>query len=61
VPTILEEQFSREYGVARVGAATGIKAEYYAISVERKIKNPAVVEMIEQGRDAFSSIKGSKA
>jgi len=56
VPSILEEQFRKEYGVARIGVATGVKAEFYAISVERKIKNPAVVEMIEQGREAFLSI-----
>ncbi len=58
VPGILEQQFSKEYGVARVGAAAGIKAEFYAISVERKIRNPAVAEMIERGRDAFASLKG---
>jgi LysR family transcriptional regulator, transcriptional activator of nhaA len=56
VPSILEDQFRKEYGVARVGVANGIKAEFYAISVERKIKNPAVAEMIEHGREAFSSI-----
>jgi LysR family transcriptional regulator, transcriptional activator of nhaA len=53
VPSILEEQFRREYGVARVGVATGVKAEFYAISVERKIKNPAVAEMTERAREAF--------
>ena len=57
VPAILEQQFRKEYGVARIGAAAGIKAEFYAISVERKIKNPAVAEMIERGRDAFSGMK----
>jgi len=56
VPSILEDQFRKEYGVARVGVATGIKAEFFAISVERKIKNPAVAEMIEHGREAFLSI-----
>ena len=56
VPSILEEQFRKEYGIARVGVATGVKAEFYAISVERKIKNPAVAEMIEHGREAFLSI-----
>jgi LysR family transcriptional activator of nhaA len=61
VPSILEAQFSKEYGVSRVGAVSGIKAEYYAISVERKIKNPAVAEMIEQGRNAFAGAKGSKS
>ena len=61
VPSILEAQFSKEYGVARVGTVSGITAEFYAISVERKIKNPAVAEMIEQGRDAFSGVKGTKS
>jgi LysR family transcriptional activator of nhaA len=53
VPSILEDQFRREYGFARVGVAKGIKAEFYAISVERKIKNPAVAVMAENARDAF--------
>lgn len=53
VPSILEDQFRREYGFARVGHANGIKAEFYAISVERKIKNPAIAAMAENARDAF--------
>ena len=53
VPSILEKQFQKEYGVALVGVAAGIQAEFYAISIERKIRNPAVAEMIERGRDAF--------
>ena len=60
VPAILERQFCREYGVARVGAAAGVKAEFYAISIERKIRNPAVAEMIERGRDAFASMRSSR-
>src|SRR5690349_5473131 len=53
VPSILEEQFRREYGFARVGVAKGVKAEFYAISVERKIKNPGVAAMTENARQAF--------
>ena len=53
VPSILEEQFRREYGFAKVGVASGVKAEFYAISVERKIKNPAVAEMTEHAREVF--------
>jgi LysR family transcriptional activator of nhaA len=56
VPSILADQFRKEYGITRVGVASGIKAEFYAISVERKIRNPAVVEMIARGREAFLSI-----
>jgi hypothetical protein len=36
-----------------VGLAKGVKAEFYAISVERKIKNPAVAEMTEHARDVL--------
>ena len=60
MPSILEAQFSREYGVARVGAASGITAEFYAIFVERRIRNPAMVEMLERGRDAFDGVKGAR-
>jgi LysR family transcriptional activator of nhaA len=56
VPAILEAQFRREYGVARIGTASGVKADFYAISVERRIRNPAVAEMIEHGREAFLSL-----
>jgi LysR family transcriptional regulator, transcriptional activator of nhaA len=53
VPSILEEQFRREYGFARIGVANGVKGEFYAISVERKIRNPAVAAMTENAREAF--------
>jgi len=46
VPSLLEEQFRREYGVARIGVATGVKSNFYAISVERRIRNPAVAALI---------------
>jgi len=46
VPSLLEEPFRREYGVARIGVATGVKSNFYAISVERRIRNPAVAALI---------------
>jgi LysR family transcriptional activator of nhaA len=55
VPSILADQFRKEYGVVRIGVAKSVKAEFFAISVERKIRNPAVAEMIEHGREAFLS------
>jgi LysR family transcriptional activator of nhaA len=53
VPSILEEQFRREYGFARIGIAAGVKSEFYAISIERKIKNPAVAALTANAREAF--------
>jgi LysR family transcriptional activator of nhaA len=45
VPALLEEQFRREYGMVRVGVADGVMGEFYAISAERRIRNPAVAAM----------------
>ena len=55
VPSMLEEQFRKEYGFARIGVASGVKGAFYAISVERKVKNPAVAAMTENARDALPS------
>ena len=54
VPTVLEEQFRKQYGFSRIGLADGVKAEFYAISVERKVKHPAVVAMTESSRQVFT-------
>jgi LysR family transcriptional activator of nhaA len=55
VPAILQEQFRREYGFAFVGRATGVDAQFFAISVERKIKHPAVAAIVEHAREIFSA------
>ncbi len=48
VPAVMEDAFRREFDFARIGRAHGVKAEYFAISVERKIKHPAVMADDEQ-------------
>lgn len=53
VPSVLEEQFRREYGFASIGTVDGVHAEFYAISVERKIKHPAVAAMTGRAGDIF--------
>jgi LysR family transcriptional activator of nhaA len=53
VPEVLEEQFRREYGFARVGLAEGVKAEFYAITVERRVKHPAIATMTESAGKIF--------
>jgi LysR family transcriptional activator of nhaA len=54
VPSVLEAQFRREHGFARIGMAQGVKAEFFAISSERKIKHPAVVAMTDSARQLFA-------
>lgn len=54
VPSVLEAQFRRENGFMRIGMVRGVKAEFYAISVERKIRHPAVAAMTDSARQLFS-------
>lgn len=46
VPSLLESQFREQYGVARIDVADGVTGEFFAITVERRIRNPAVAAMI---------------
>ena len=54
VPAVLEAQFRREHGFARIGMAHGVNAEFFAISAERKIKHPAVAAMTDSARQLFA-------
>ena len=54
VPAVLEAQFRREQGFARIGMARGVHAEFFAISSERKIKHPAVAAMTDSARQLFA-------
>jgi LysR family transcriptional activator of nhaA len=55
VLSVLEKQFQLEHGLVRVGVADGVEAEFYAISVERKIKNPAIAAMTDHAGACSSS------
>jgi len=54
-PTVIEAEVRQQYGVRVIGRAEGVRQNFYAISVERKIKHPAVVAIREAARqDIFS-------
>jgi LysR family transcriptional regulator, transcriptional activator of nhaA len=55
IPDVLEQQFRKESGLVLVGAAPKVQAEFYAISLERKIKHPAVSAIFEKARELFSA------
>jgi len=40
----------RQYGVSVLGRAGDIKEQFYAITVERKLKHPAVLAISEAAR-----------
>ena len=42
-PTIVEREVCRQYRVRVVGRLEGLQERFYAISVEKRLKHPAVV------------------
>ena len=50
IHSAVEEDIRDHYGVRVIGAAVGLRERFYAISVERKLKHPAVVAISEQAR-----------
>jgi LysR family transcriptional regulator, transcriptional activator of nhaA len=47
---ILEKELKRQYGLQRIGLAKGIRGRFYAISVEKKVRHPAVAAICESAR-----------
>lgn len=46
-PTSTEAQVKRQYGLTILGRARDITASYYAISLDRRLKHPAVIAISE--------------
>jgi LysR family transcriptional activator of nhaA len=51
-PTVIEADVCRQYRVGVVGRAEGPVERFYAISLEKKLKHPAVVAISEAARRA---------
>ncbi len=45
-PTLIEEYVVSQYNVTIIGRTEEIKEHYYAISPERRLKHPAIVEIV---------------
>lgn len=50
-PDVIEREVLRRYDVALVGRVKDIGQRFYAISLERKIRHPAVAAICEMARD----------
>ena len=46
-PSVLDQELRRAYGFVRIGRTDAVRARFFAISVEKKVKNPAVVAICE--------------
>ena len=49
-PTVIESDIEKQYGVKAIGRTTEISEEFFAISVERRVKHPCVVAVAEASR-----------
>lgn len=54
-PSVIEKEIRDHYGVVVVGRANEVRERYYAISAERRIKNPAVQAISEAAKHAIFS------
>jgi LysR family transcriptional activator of nhaA len=50
VPTVIEDEVARQYEVQPIGATDDVSERFYAISVERRIRHPAVMAICEAAR-----------
>ena len=50
VPSVLEKQFRTQYGLERIGRIDSVRARFYAVSVERRLKHPAVIAIRDAAR-----------
>jgi len=50
IPSATERAVRRQYGVRRVGRAVGLRERFYAVSVERRLKHPAVAAISATAR-----------
>jgi LysR family transcriptional activator of nhaA len=55
VPSVLADELSRRSGLKLLGPAKSVQAQFYAISMERKIVHPVVAPIYEQARKLFET------
>ena len=49
-PSVVEREVCEQYGVQVVGVLNDIRERFYAVSVERRLKHPAVVSITDVAR-----------
>jgi LysR family transcriptional activator of nhaA len=51
VPSVFVRELKKQDRIVQIGATQEVKLRFYAISSERKIKNPAVMAICESARE----------
>jgi len=58
IPSVIEEEVAKQYDVEVIGRSAGIQEDYYAISMERRVRHAGVVAICEMARSALFSAGG---
>lgn len=59
-PAVIEEEVVRDYGVRIIGRAETVRQQFFAISIERKIRHPAVAAICEAAREEIFTRKAKR-
>ena len=62
-PLVIQNELRRQYGVHKLGLVQGVKERFYAVTGERKIKQPALIIITDAARERlfrFSAPKRTK-
>jgi LysR family transcriptional activator of nhaA len=54
-PTVLVKEVQRQFDVTVVGRLDSVRERYFALSVERRLKHPAVVAISEAANQMLDS------
>lgn len=54
-PTVLEKEVVRQHDVAIVGRLDEVREQFYAISMERRLKHPAVIAISEAANEILTT------
>lgn len=57
-PSVVEDEIARKPGIRLVGRLPEIRERFYAITVERKVRHPAIAAITEAARAAFPAVPG---
>ena len=56
VPAVVEHEVKEEFSLSLVGTTAAVREELYLISLERRLKNPLLLSVWQEGtRDLFGS------
>jgi LysR family transcriptional activator of nhaA len=58
-PSFVETEIGKQYQVRSIGVLADVREQLYAITIERRIKNPAVLEITEHARRRLAELQSA--